>query len=139
MSVLDSASRRRLAAARVGRLATVTSSGRPHVVPCCFVLDGERIYSAVDGKPKSTLALKRLDNVRANPAAALVVDHYADDWSQLWWIRVDGDAVVVGSEAERRAAVARLADKYRQYRETPPPGPVLRIDITGSAHWDARS
>src|SRR5947207_15569308 len=85
----------RFAAAPVARLATVTADGRPHVVPCCFALTGDRIVTAVDGKPKSTLALRRLDNVRAHPAAALVVDHYDDDWSQLWWIRADGDGRVV--------------------------------------------
>src|SRR5947209_988633 len=82
--------RQRMREARVGRLATVTGEGRPHVVPCCFVLAGDAavVYSAVDGKPKSTLQLRRLANIRANPYASLLVDHYADDWSALWWVRV---------------------------------------------------
>lgn len=119
----------------VGRLATVTADGEPHVVPCCFVLDGERLYSAVDGKPKSTMALKRLDNIRARPRASLVVDHYADDWSELWWVRVDGTAVVVESEDERRSALQALAAKYRQYRSDPPTGSVMRIDVTRWTSW----
>src|SRR5689334_19146024 len=88
--------RDRVAAARVGHLATVTEDGRAHVVPCCFVLDGDVVYSAVDAKPKRTTALKRLDNVRATGTAELVVDHYDDaDWSALWWVRVSGAAHVV--------------------------------------------
>src|SRR4051812_30954340 len=88
-AVDDAAMRRRVHDARVARLATVTSEGRPHVVPCCFVLagNGDVMYSAVDGKPKSTLELRRLANIHAHPHASLLVDHYADDWSALWWVR----------------------------------------------------
>ncbi len=84
--------RRRVTGAPVGHLATVTSEGRAHVVPCCFALEGDRIYTAVDAKAKSTLALRRLDNVRAHPGVSLLVDHYEDDWSALWWVRIDGTA-----------------------------------------------
>jgi PPOX class probable F420-dependent enzyme len=105
--------RARVAAARVARLATVTADGRPHVVPCCFALAADTVYSAVDAKPKTTLALRRLANVEANPAASLLVDHYDDDWSALWWVRLDGVARVVADQAERGSAVARLAAKYR--------------------------
>jgi PPOX class probable F420-dependent enzyme len=126
----------RVAAARVGRLATVTAEGRPHVVPCCFAVDGGRVVTAVDAKPKSTTALRRLDNVRANPSVALLVDHYDDaDWSQLWWVRVDGTARVVDGVAEREAALAALAAKYPQYRETPPPGPVVVVEPTAWRSW----
>lgn len=125
----------RLALARVGHLATVTEADEPHVVPCCFVRDGERIYSAVDGKPKSTSALKRLDNVRARPAASLLVDHYDDDWAQLWWVRADGAARVVESEEERAVAIDELAKKYEQYRIDRPQGAVLCIDVTRITGW----
>jgi len=125
--------RQRMASARVARLATVRPDGTPHIVPCCFVLDGDTIYSAVDAKPKTTLALQRLANVRANPHASLVVDHYDDDWSQLWWIRVDGDARVVESDV----AVALLRAKYPQYAQTPPPGAVVAIAVTRWRAWTA--
>src|SRR5262245_7024480 len=108
------------AAARVGRLATVTPTGRPHIVPCCFALLDDTVVSAVDAKPKSTLALRRLDNLRANPAAALLVDHYDDDWAALWWVRLDGRAHVVDNNAARATALAALRDKYPQNREQPP-------------------
>ena len=131
--------RQRVADAPVGRLATVTPGGTPHVVPCCFVLDGETVYSAVDAKPKSTLALRRLDNVRANPATSLLVDHYDDDWSTLWWIRLDGAARVVeaGTDPEPTRALDLLATKYHQYRATRPPGAVLALDITAWRSWAA--
>jgi PPOX class probable F420-dependent enzyme len=120
---------------RVGRLATVTASGRPHIVPCCYALVGDVIYSAVDGKPKSTLALRRLDNIRAHPYASLVVDHYTDDWAQLWWVRVDAAARVLDSGAERDRALDALAAKYAQYAETRPPGAVIALDITRWTSW----
>ena len=127
--------RRRVHDARVGRLATVTAAGRPHIVPCCFVLDGERLYSAVDAKPKSTLALRRLANVRAHPDVALLVDHYSDDWSTLWWIRVDGRGRVLDAPDERARAIQLLTTKYVQYEAEPPPGPVLAVDITRWTAW----
>lgn len=139
MASLDRATcRTRLSASRVAHLATVTTAGLPHVVPCCFVLADDAIYSVVDGKPKSTMALKRLDNIRATPAASLVADHYDDDWRQLWWVRADGPATVVdpvGAAAERSTALALLADKYDQYRADTPEGPLLRIDVTDLTGW----
>ncbi|TME16496.1 MAG: TIGR03668 family PPOX class F420-dependent oxidoreductase, partial [Chloroflexi bacterium] len=68
-----------VAAARIARLATVDPSGRPHLVPVCFALADEVIYSAVDQKPKATTRLRRLENIRSNPAVELLVDHYEED------------------------------------------------------------
>jgi PPOX class probable F420-dependent enzyme len=113
----------RLALARIGRLATVTPTGRPHIVPVCFALSGGRIFTAVDAKPKVTTELARLENVRATGRASLLVDHYEEDWSELWWVRVDGVATVIRSEA----AVDALAEKYEQYRVDRPAGPVIAI------------
>ena|SRR6266545_1134540 len=131
----------RVTEAPVGRLATVTPGGAPHVVPCCFVLasaeDGDVVYSAVDAKPKSTLALRRLDNLRSNPAAALLVDHYDDDWSTLWWIRLDGQGRVLESGPEHTRALDLLAAKYHQYRAHRPPGAVIALDITACRSWQA--
>src|SRR4051794_34040277 len=108
--------RSRVRDARVARLATVTPEGQPHLVPCCFVLDGNVLYSAVDGKPKSTLNLRRLANLRANNQATLLVDHYTETWSELWWVRVDGRGRVVDRGEERDDAITRLTEKYEQYR-----------------------
>ena len=126
--------RRRVGDARVARLATVRPDGRPHVVTCCFTLEGDTVYTAVDGKPKSTLALQRVANLAAHPEASLLIDHYDDDWSALWWVRVDGTARTV-TGADRGSALDRLAAKYRQYREMPPPGSVIAVDLAGWTAW----
>jgi PPOX class probable F420-dependent enzyme len=123
----------RLAAARVGRLATVTPDGQPHVVAVCFALHEGRIYTAVDAKPKRTRALRRLENVRATGRASLLVDHYEEDWSRLWWVRVDGAAEVI----ESAAALDALAAKYEQYRAARPAGPVIAIAPERWRSWVA--
>ena len=102
-----------------------------------FALVGETVWTAVDGKPKSTTALRRLDNVRAQPAVSLLVDHYADDWATLWWVRVDGVATVQDVDGSPDGLEA-LSAKYPQYQESPPPGPVLRVDVTRWVSWSAR-
>jgi len=127
--------RERVAGARVGRLATVRPDGRPHVVPCCYVLHQDTTYSAVDDKPKTSLALARLANVRANPQATLLIDHYSDDWSKLWWVRIDGTARVLESGDERAHALELLAAKYEQYRRVVPPGAVLALDVSTWRAW----
>ncbi len=128
--------RRRVVDARVARLGTVTEDGRPHLVPCCFSLVDDTVVTAVDAKPKSTLALRRLANVRAHPTASVLVDHYDDaDWSLLWWVRVDGTARVLDHGAERERALAALVSKYAQYRRTPPPGAVIAVDISAWRAW----
>src|SRR5205807_1831761 len=108
-SVIQSRIRDRVSAARVARLATVTPDGRPHLVPCCFALNEETVYSAVDAKPKTTLGLQRLANIAANPAVALLVDEYDEDWSTLWWVRLDGLGRVVTGPTERNTALDLLA------------------------------
>jgi PPOX class probable F420-dependent enzyme len=128
--------RDRFAVARVARLATVDADGRPHLVPIVFAVVGDAVWSAVDGKPKSTRALRRLDNIRVNPRVSLLVDHYSDDWTRLWWVRLDGDARIVGrEEAEAAAALAALTAKYPQYQADPPAGPLVRVDITRWSSW----
>jgi PPOX class probable F420-dependent enzyme len=134
---------RRLAEARVARLATADSEGRPHVVPICFALDGNHLYSAVDHKPKRSPDLRRLDNLRANPSASVMVDHYAEDWGQLWWVRADGTATVLDPEddevgEERGRAVALLADKYEQYVGRAPGGAVISLALRSWRSWAPR-
>jgi PPOX class probable F420-dependent enzyme len=131
--------RQRLAGARVARLATVGADGRPHLVPVCFALADDRLVSIVDAKPKTTTALRRLENVRANPHVSVLADEYDEDWSRLWWVRVDGRARVVDSGAEHEQAVRLLTRRYRQYRAAPPQGPVLVVDIERWRGWSPRS
>jgi PPOX class probable F420-dependent enzyme len=131
--------RRLFAQARVAHLATVGASGRPHLVPIAFALAGDVAFSAVDAKPKRTAALQRLENVRRNPAVALLADHYDDgDWSALWWVRADGAArVLANADPEAALAVALLSERYEQYRATPPAGSVLAIAVERWSGWHA--
>ena len=131
--------RSRFASASVARLATVGADGRPHIVPVCFVIDEQTLYFAVDAKPKRTTNLKRLRNIAANPAVSILVDHYEDDWSALWWVRVDGDAMVVSVDAEDgRLGLSALAAKYPQYAAQAPPGPLIRIVVDNWTSWSSR-
>ena len=125
----------RVAAARVARLATIDPDGRPHVVPMCFALSGGVLYSAVDRKPKRSRDLRRLRNVRERGWATVLVDHYEEDWSALWWVRLRGRARVLEDGAEFRDALALLTEKYPQYRREPPPGPVVAVDVTEWRAW----
>jgi PPOX class probable F420-dependent enzyme len=127
--------RSRFAAARVARLATADASGRPHLVPVVFAVDGARIYSVVDAKPKRSPALRRLANVTENPAVALLVDHYDEDWTALWWVRAEGRARVLAPEAaEARRAVQLLHARYPQQRAA---GAVLAVDVDRWSGWSA--
>jgi PPOX class probable F420-dependent enzyme len=125
-----------LATARVARFATVAPDGRPMLVPVCFAIDGETIYHAVDHKPKTTRALARLRNVRAEPRASLLADHYEEDWSALWWVRADGTARIFEEAPE---AIDLLVERYPQYRERRPEGPVVALDVERISGWEART
>jgi PPOX class probable F420-dependent enzyme len=129
--------RHRVATARVARLATTRADGRPHIVPVCFALDGDTLVSVVDGKPKRSANLLRLANVRAHPAVTVLVDHYDDDWTRLWWVRLDGVAEVVVDGAEHMYAIALLEAKYPQYRAMRPTGAVMRVTVAGWTGWEA--
>jgi PPOX class probable F420-dependent enzyme len=129
--------RRRFSEAPVARLATVGADGRPHVVPVSFALDGDMLYFAIDAKPKRTTNLKRLRNIDANPAVSILVDHYEDDWSKLWWARLDGSARVVPDPADAARAIDLLASRYEQYRRSRPAGPVVAVTIDRWSGWSA--
>lgn len=131
--------RRRFAAARVARMGTVGAGGRPHLVPIVFDVAGNIVYSAVDAKPKRSTALRRLDNIAADPHVAVLVDHYDDaDWAALWWVRADGTARVVDvGSIEGRTAIRLLAERYPQYRDQPPGGPVIAVDVHQWSGWAA--
>jgi PPOX class probable F420-dependent enzyme len=131
------AMRQRLSTAVVARLATVAGDGHPHLVPISFVLDGNTLYFAVDAKPKRTPDLKRLRNIAGNPAVAVLADHYEDDWTRLWWVRVDGLARVVEDRAQSERAIDLLQQRYPQYRQARPPGPVVAISIQRLSGWSA--
>jgi PPOX class probable F420-dependent enzyme len=139
----DGEARARFAQARVARLATADVDGHPHLVPIVFALLGDDLYSAIDLKPKvhpgPNARLRRLDNIRTNPAVSVLVDDYTEDWRQLWWARADGTARVVAvSEAEAARAIVALSDRYPQYRAAAPPGPVIAVAVDHWCGWAAR-
>lgn len=125
--------------ARVARLATVGPAGEPHLIPVTFAVIEQTpaavmIVFAVDHKPKSSPALRRLDNIAANPKVAYLVDSYSDDWEQLWWVRADAGATVLDGELRHRALVALMA-KYVQYQQLPPDGVVVGAAVTKWTGW----
>jgi PPOX class probable F420-dependent enzyme len=124
--------------ARVARLGTVDAGGAVRLVPVCLAVVDGWIVGAVDHKPKRTGQLGRLDDIQTTGAATVLVDHYAEDWSQLWWVRVRGRAEVLSSGEDREdrgAALDALVAKYEQYRARRPEGSVWRIAIDELRWW----
>jgi PPOX class probable F420-dependent enzyme len=134
---INAKSREQVERARVARLGTHDVSGRLHLVPICFALDGDTLYSAVDAKPKRSRALRRLENVRANRDACVLVDHYEEDWSRLWWVRLRGRARVLEGGVEHERAASLLRAKYGQYEADPLDAPVLAIDLDEWRAWSS--
>jgi PPOX class probable F420-dependent enzyme len=129
----------RLAAARVAYLATASADGTPHVVPIVLAVDGERILTAIDGKPKAARRPRRLANIAENPRVAVLAEQYDDgDWSRLWWVRADGRARIAESGAEREHGLAALRARYAQYRgQVALDGPLVVIEIDAVRGWAA--
>jgi PPOX class probable F420-dependent enzyme len=124
-------------AAPVGRLATINPDGLPHLVPVTFALvDGAAVHM-IDHKPKTTQRLQRVANIESRPEASLLVDHYNDDWSRLWWVRLDGKAHLATSGSEWRIARKALIEKYAQYQDSPPTGQAIYLDIDNVVGWTA--
>jgi PPOX class probable F420-dependent enzyme len=136
--VLEDDERRFVESARVGRLASSTADGRPHVIPVCFELLGDDIYIGLDAKPKSVdvLRLRRVRNISSNPQAAFVVDRYSEDWTQLGYVLVDAESTLVQDEAERSRAIQSLRRKYVQYLTLlPDNAPVIRLRPRRVISW----
>ena len=134
MELSAEVARQRFASVLVARLATVGPDGRPHLVPVTFAVQDNRIYTAVDHKPKRTTNLRRLRNIAANPYVAVLADHYEDDWQRLWWVRAEGTARVVERDAE---GIRLLTQRYPQYESNPPQGPVVVISAVRWSGWSA--
>ena len=131
MKLPEPTCRTRFASARVARLATVGADGLPHLVPVTFAVAGDEVFIAIDHKPKASVNLRRLQNIAANPAVALLVDEYDDaDWTQLWWVRADGTAEVLEVPVPEV-----LVAKYPQYTADPPQGPVIVVRVNRWSGW----
>lgn len=122
-------------AERVGRLATVSEGGDPHLVPVTFAVLGGLVVIGIDEKPKSTLDLKRLRNIRSDPRVALCWDGYDEDWSRLWWVRADGVAAVAEDGWAWERAWEALNNKYEQYRNAAHPGPIIVTEVKKWSGW----
>jgi PPOX class probable F420-dependent enzyme len=125
-----------LRTARVGRLGLVDDRGRPRVLPVTFALVGGAIYSAVDRKPKRPGEPARVRYLRRRPEAALTVDLYDEDWTQLSWVQVLGHVELL-DPTDSPGAMEALAAKYEPYRREPPPGPLLMLVPERALHWRA--
>jgi PPOX class probable F420-dependent enzyme len=121
----------------VAMLATVRSDGAPHLVPVVFAVHDDVVYTAVDAKRKSTQRLRRLSNIEGNPKVSMLVDHYDDDWTQLWWVRADGVAVIHHSGDEMATGYALLRRKYPQYQRIALDGPVVTVEVQRWSSWHA--
>jgi len=125
---------------RVARLATVDDAGRPLVLPICYVVAGETVYSPIDAKPKRVPVqrLKRLQNIRDNPHVALVIDDYGEDWTQLAYVILHGAAAILTGGSPFEQAVTALREKYPQYRHMPiQDNPMIAVHVTRAVSWGA--
>ncbi len=129
---------RRLTHARVATLATVGIHG-PHLVPVVFAMEGDKVFTAVDHKPKRSRRLQRMRNIVSDPAVSLLADHYDDDWTQLWWVRADGMATIIDDPAQMKRGLDLLVAKYDQYLTNRPQGPVIEIAVERWSGWAAAS
>jgi PPOX class probable F420-dependent enzyme len=127
----------RFADARVAMLSTSGADGEPHVVPVVFAMSHDVVYTAVDAKRKSTQRLRRLANIAANPRVSLLVDHYDEDWTQLWWVRADGAAQIHDSGDDMAMGYALLRRKYPQYERIALDGPVVTVAVRRFSSWHA--
>ena len=125
-----------LANERVARLAFVDEDERPRVLPVTFALAGGAIWSAIDEKPKRTAEPARVRRLRRRPEAALCVDVYSDDWSQLAWVQLLGRVEWISVE-QGAEGMAALAAKYEPYAERTPPGPLMRLAVERALYWRA--
>ena len=133
--------RAKLKKARVARLATLDARGRPHIVPVCFAFSGSVFYTAVDRKPKRVAPsrLARLRHIEAAPHVALLIDEYSEDWAELWYILVQGQAklIAISAHEERARAIRRLTAKYPQYAAgmLAADAPIIRITPETIISW----
>ena len=137
--VLGPEQRRYLESHRVARLATIDARGRPHVVPICYAVDGDALYSPLDEKPKtvSPTELRRVRNLLDRPDVAIVVDDYADDWDRLAYLLLRGRATLLWpGNPEHGTAVIMLRAKYLQYRTMAiDQRPAIRVGIRAARGW----
>ena len=135
--MLSDRERRFLAARMVGHLATADRRGAPHVVPVCFAVEDDALYITIDEKPKRPGApLKRLRNIAENPAVAVAVDRYDDDWTRLGWVMLRGNADILTGGTEHTRAQALLRARYPQLNDMQIASlPVIAVRVERVTSW----
>ncbi len=136
--MLSDAERRFLAHQRIAHLATADRHAVPHVMPVCFAISGDALYITIDEKPKRrpVTALKRLRNIADNPAVAVIVDRYEEDWARLGWVMLRGRAEVLREGQEHRDAQALLRSRYPQLGAMQiATYPVIAVRIERATSW----
>jgi PPOX class probable F420-dependent enzyme len=136
-SMAEFDAREMFTSSRVAQLATASADGVPHLVPVVFAVSHDVIYTAVDAKRKSTRRLRRMANIESNPTVSLIVDHYDEDWSRLWWVRADGRAEIHYSGEEMATCYFELRRKYLQYQRIALDGPVIAVTVARWSGWQA--
>src|SRR2546430_1773106 len=136
-TMLSERERRFLAQQRIAHLATADRGAVPHVVPVCFAVAGGTLYITIDEKPKrSATALKRLKNIAENPAVAVVVDRYDEDWTRLGWVMLRGRAEILREGQEHQDAQALLRSRYPQLAAMQiATYPVIAVRIERTTSW----
>jgi PPOX class probable F420-dependent enzyme len=122
---------------RVATLATVSADRSPHLVPVVFAWEASDLVTAVDGKPKSGRMLARIENITRDPRVTVLAHHYEEDWSRLWWVRIDGMASLEAAGVGFGRALTALRDRYPQYETVDLRGPVIRVRVERTTTWEA--
>jgi PPOX class probable F420-dependent enzyme len=125
-----------LDSSRVARLGLLDDDGAPRVLPVTFSISGDALVTAIDQKPKRVPAerLARVRWLRARPRAALTVDRYDDDWSQLSWVQALGEMRILDL-GDAPEAIAALTARYQPYAIEPPSGPLLALTPERVLWW----
>jgi PPOX class probable F420-dependent enzyme len=135
--MLSERQRRFLDHSRVGHLATADAAGMPHLIPVCYAVEDASLYITIDEKPKQRdRPLKRVRNIRENPQAAFIVDHWGEDWTRLGWVMLRGAAEILDAGPEHDRAQALLRARYPQYRAMDLTDlPVIALRIARATDW----
>jgi PPOX class probable F420-dependent enzyme len=124
--------------ARVGHLALLDGAGQPRVLPVTYAICQGAAWTVIDNKPKrAQRPPARVRWLGERPRAAITVDHYTDDWSELQWVQLLGEMTVLDGPPTG-PGMTSLQARYPQYTADPPPGPLLRLAITRAVWWRAR-
>jgi coenzyme F420-0:L-glutamate ligase/coenzyme F420-1:gamma-L-glutamate ligase len=130
--------------ARIGRLATASSNLQPYLTPVVFVIEQNSIFIPLDDKPKTIAAeqLKRVKNIRENPRVSLLVDHYEENWKNLWFVMLIGRATLLyqnGKHQTTNEKIIRiqsmLVEKYSQYTKIRTGNLYIKIKVDKMIYW----